>query len=571
MRRFGIGVRWWFAVAFAVVAAASAAIVVTVFSSRSEQAFRGRAEELAAGRAFVAAQAVASALAAGVPASTAVAETARTEHLALFLYDRSGRLAAAAGAGVSVRDDAAAARARRGSRYVASSDNGRRVVVAVPLRVPGYAGLVARSVRAELPAELGIVRHEALWAGVFAGVAGAAIGLLLAQLISLRLRRLAAAADAVRAGRFDTPLSPGFPDEFGSVAAAFERMRAELARSFGRLEFERDRLRLLLERLEEGVITVDRRLTVHFANSEARRILGTPAAEGEPLADVDGLRLRELATRLFDESSAPEQERVTLTDGRTISVAGIPARAGAETALIVLVDLTEALRRERSEREFVANAAHELRTPLTTIIGAVEMLQAGAKDDPAERDRFLAHIERESDRLARLTRALLVLARAQSREEPPPLKRVELRPLLAEVASSLRPHEGVAVEVDCAPGLAVVTNRDLLEQALRNLGDNAAKHTSAGLIRLAAAPTRAVVRIRVDDTGRGIARDAQRRVFERFARGNRRDADGFGLGLAIVRQAVQALGGRVDLDSAPGRGTRFTITLPNAAAQEEAA
>ena len=87
--------------------------------------------------------------------------------------------------------------------------------------------------------------------------------------------------------------------------------------------------------------------------------------------------------------------------------------------LIVLDDLTEQERRELAEREFVTNAAHELRTPLTTIIGAVEVLQAGAKDDPVERDRFLAHIEREAERLARLARALLTLARAHAGQERP--------------------------------------------------------------------------------------------------------------------------------------------------------
>jgi signal transduction histidine kinase/HAMP domain-containing protein len=406
---------------------------------------------------------------------------------------------------------------------------------------------------------------------MIAGLAGAGIGLLLAQLISLRLRRLAAAAEAVRAGQFDVPLAHGFPDEFGSVTAAFERMQTELARSFGRLAFERDRLRLLLERLEEGVVTVDRQLTVRFANGEARRILGENAPEGEPLPDDDALQLRALVARLFDGRAGPEQARVALADGRAISVAGIPARAGAETALIVLVDRTEAIRRERSEREFVANAAHELRTPLTTILGAVEVLQAGAKDVPHERDRFLAHIEREAGRLARLTRALLVLARAQSREESPPLERVELRPLLTEVAAGIHPQDGVSVEIDCAADLEVVTNRDLLEQALRNLGSNAARHTRAGWVRLRAGRAAGSVEIDVEDTGSGIAADAQRRVFERFARGERRDADGFGLGLAIVREAVQAIGGTVQLDSAAGVGTRVTIVLADATADEDVA
>jgi two-component system phosphate regulon sensor histidine kinase PhoR len=232
--------------------------------------------------------------------------------------------------------------------------------------------------------------------------------------------------------------------------------------------------------------------------------------------------------------------------------------------MIVLDDLTEQERRELAEREFVANAAHELRTPLTTIIGAVEVLQAGAKDDPDERDRFLAHIEREAARLARLARALLTLARAHAGQEQPRAEPVELAPLLQEVADDLRPRDGVAVEVDCPPGLAASINRDLLEQALRNLGENAAKHTSAGHVVLRAYAEGKGLRVEVEDTGIGMSADTQRHVFDRFYRASDRDAEGFGLGLAIVRQSVRTLGGRVELDSALGKGTRVRLVLEHA-------
>ncbi|HJQ52154.1 MAG TPA: ATP-binding protein, partial [Gaiellaceae bacterium] len=237
-------------------------------------------------------------------------------------------------------------------------------------------------------------------------------------------------------------------------------------------------------------------------------------------------------------------------------------------ALLVVDDLTEQERRELAEREFVSNAAHELRTPLTTIIGAVEVLQAGAKEDPAERDRFLAHIERESGRLARLARAMLTLARAHSGQEVPRVEAVELAPLLREVAAGLQPHAGVAVDVEVSDGLAVEANRDLLEQALRNLGENAAKHTARGSVVLRAYGDANTVSVEVEDSGPGIKPEVQRHVFDRFYRGER-DAHGFGLGLAIVRESVRTLGGRIELDSSPGQGTVFRILLTPTRVQEE--
>ena len=110
------------------------------------------------------------------------------------------------------------------------------------------------------------------------------------------------------------------------------------------------------------------------------------------------------------------QARVT-ADERTYALIGVPAPARGADAILVLTDISERERRERAEREFVANAAHELGTPLTAIATSLEVLRAGAKDDPAERDRFLELIERQTSRLGRLRRALLTLARAQTRQE----------------------------------------------------------------------------------------------------------------------------------------------------------
>jgi signal transduction histidine kinase len=224
--------------------------------------------------------------------------------------------------------------------------------------------------------------------------------------------------------------------------------------------------------------------------------------------------------------------------------------------------VTERDRRERAEREFVTNAAHELRTPLAAITSAVEVLQAGAKEVPADRDRFLESIERQSARLGRLTHTLLTLARAQTHEEARRLEPLELRPLLEEIAATLEPRPGVEVAVDCPPGLFVLADRALVEQALLNLAVNAAKHTEQGRIELAAesvAGGSAAVEVR--DSGPGIAPGDQERVWERFYRGRGRDANGFGLGLAIVRQAIRVVGGSVELESSPGKGTVVRVTL----------
>jgi signal transduction histidine kinase len=550
-----IGVRWWLGVAFAVVAATSTAIVVSQFSDRSENKFRSYGESIALHQAQAAARE-------NVTPATLRRVANEQQGLKLQLFGPTGAPSRA-----STLEREAVVGALGGGNFVKGTTDGGLFVAAIPYR--GQV-LVAVSRQPQTAEAIDTVNGEALRAGVIAGLIGVIVGLLFAQLIALRLRRLSAAAEAIAQGDFETPLHYRFRDEFGLLAHSFDRMRRQLRRGFRRLEAERDRLRLLLERLQEGVLTIDQDLVVHFANTEARRILGRRLREGDELPEPwQTFGLRDFAQGLFDERASVRQVHVAPDEQHAYGLVGIPSQPDTDWALLVVDDLTEQERRELAEREFVSNAAHELRTPLTTIIGAVEVLQAGAKEDPAERDRFLGHIEREAGRLARLARAMLTLARAHSGQEPPRVDAVELAPLLRDVAAGLQPHAGVAVDVEVANGLAVEANRDLLEQALRNLGENAAKHTARGSIVLRAYGDGNTVTIEVEDSGPGISPEVQRHVFDRFYRGER-DAHGFGLGLAIVRESVRTLGARIELDSAPGEGTVFRILLTPARVRAEA-
>lgn len=549
MSRPFIGVRWWLGIAFAVVAATSTAIVVSQFSDRSENAFRDHGESLALRDARHAAR----------TSPAALARFAGRHNVEIRVFHSTGQAK-------SQLVQLAVTAALAGNEYSRGTADGATYVAGVPYR---GGALVTIAVLPDVAEAIDTVNGEALRAGVIAGVIGVIVGLLLAQLIALRLRRLTVAAEAIASGDFETPLRYRFRDEFGALAHSFDRMRRQLRRSFRRLEAERDRLQILLERLHEGVLTIDQDLVVHYANAEARRLLGGRLAEGDPLPEPwPGFGLREFAQGLFDERAEPAQVHVTPDEHHAYGVHGIPSQPETDWALVVIDDLTEQERRELAEREFVSNAAHELRTPLTTIIGAVEVLQAGAKDDPTERDRFLAHIERESGRLARLARAMLTLARAHSGQEPPRAEAVRVAPLLREVAAELRPHPGVSLDVEAPDDVAAEANPDLLEQTLRNLGENAAKYTTSGSVILRAYRRGDSVTIEVEDSGPGISPEVQRHVFDRFYRGER-DAAGFGLGLAIVRESVRTLGGRIELDSSPGEGTVFRIVLARARVRVE--
>jgi PAS domain S-box-containing protein len=331
-------------------------------------------------------------------------------------------------------------------------------------------------------------------------------------------------------------------------------------------------LEAVLEQNPLGLAIVDESEQVLLANAEAKRMLGAPAAPSRVQGSkVDGAPyggdwpvLRSLRA---GEVVIGERARIIRPDGEPIVVEinSGPIRDGANrivAAVSVFRDVTLADQREQAEREFVSNAAHELRTPLAAIIGAVEVLQSGAKDDPGERERFLAHLERQCRRLERLANALLTLARVQTGAEPTRLEMVELRPLLEGVAQALHPAPRVSVEVECADEVAVLANGELLEEALLNLGANAAKYTTSGAIVLVATePEPGFVEVAVRDTGRGMTRRDRERALERFYRGDDGAKGGFGLGLAIVDAAAKAMGSNLEIDSARGRGTSVSMRL----------
>jgi signal transduction histidine kinase len=325
------------------------------------------------------------------------------------------------------------------------------------------------------------------------------------------------------------------------------------------------RLAAVVEIVPTGVLIVDRDGKVQLMNDRALGMLGVELEYAPDEIPLD----RALRT---GEAVASQRLHLARRDGSTVAVDASAAAVRDSDgriigAVVVMRDIAEQVddeRTERAGRDFVTNAAHQLQSPVAGIISAVEVLQAGAKDGP-ERDVFLDHIERESNRLARLARALLILARAQTGVETPKDEIVALEPLLAEVAGSLRPTAGVRVDVACPRELAVVTSRELVEQALMNVAENAAKYTMEGRITLEGRRFDGGVEIVVSDTGPGIPRREQARVGDRFYRGTRNGSDGFGLGFSIVQSAIRALDGELDFGDAEGRGTVVRIRLPRGA------
>ena len=210
-----------------------------------------------------------------------------------------------------------------------------------------------------------------------------------------------------------------------------------------------------------------------------------------------------------------------------------------------------------TQRRFVDDAGHELRTPITIVRGHLELMS----DDPRDRAQTIALVIGELDRMDRIVDDLLLLTKAKRPDfvQAAPVELAELTTEIHAKASALADREW---RLEAAGQGWFLLDQQRVTQAMMQLAANAARHTSGGPISIGSSAGDDRVRLWVSDTGPGIDADAQRRIFERFSRGDRpRHTGGAGLGLAIVKAIAEAHGGSVALESAPGRGSTFTLVL----------
>ncbi len=342
------------------------------------------------------------------------------------------------------------------------------------------------------------------------------------------------------------------------------------------------RLEGVLNTIDTAVAVLDREGRVVIANRALRRAAGGHLTVGTPLPD--------LAPHLYAEDGVTPLSRERLAEvvrGETVarrvvwwehgpdhrsayrvSAARLPSPAGTVGgAVVALHDITDELNALAQREDFVSSVSHELRTPLTSITGYLD-LALDDPDLPAHTGSYLTVAQRNAARLGMIIDNLLTAARTGADAggwEP-----VDLGEVVADVVESIRPpaeDRGLTIGVD-APGRGVVRgDAGRLTQVVSNVVSNAVKYTDpGGRIDVALdEPETGRVRLVVSDDGPGISEEAQDRLFTRFYRApevRNSAVQGTGLGLHISRQIVQAHGGTITLQSAPGRGTRVEILLP---------
>lgn len=359
--------------------------------------------------------------------------------------------------------------------------------------------------------------------------------------------------------------------ELAGLARALEEWRLLSLRHQGRLG-ERERvLSHLLEAIGEGFLGIDRDGKVVLANRRSAELLGVQAPlAGHPLVRV----IRNAALHeAFDRARAGEKSSLMITvEGggptRHLDVHVLPVEGVSDVAAAALfVDVTRLIRLERVRRDFLADFTHEVRTPLAGLRSASETLEHG-KLRPGDEEALRRIVARQIERLERLVSDLAELSRIETGELELARRPTDLKALLRDVADDFREKAGARkIELEVA-GDSVVAAVDpqRVQQILANLVDNAIKFSPPDARVVLRAERRSGEDVvEVTDQGEGIDPADQERVFHRFYRVDKsrsQEVPGTGLGLAVVKHLVARHGGRVELQSEPGRGTTFRLFFP---------
>lgn len=357
-------------------------------------------------------------------------------------------------------------------------------------------------------------------------------------------------------------------EELSPLLSKIHRQNREIQNQLELAKQQQEEFALITENMQEGLIVIDKYTMILSANSSAWNLFHMDrVCQGESVYCLD--REEEFRHAIEQVLSGEHTELVLKLNGSDIQLIANPVIRDKKTegAVVLLVNVTEKLERESLRREFSANVSHELKTPLTSISGFAEIMQGGLvknEDIP----KFAGRIYKESQRLLQLVEDVIQISQLDEEKTSYVWETVDVYQVCKNAFESLK-EKAKRLNVHlyiCGERMKMEAVRTLLEEAIYNVCDNAIKYNrNDGSVSVFLTQTAQEIQIVVKDTGVGIPKEDQDRVFERFYRVDKshsKEIGGTGLGLSIVKHAVGALKGSVILRSEEGNGTEICMKFP---------
>ncbi|QYU53123.1 cell wall metabolism sensor histidine kinase WalK [Apilactobacillus kunkeei] len=428
-------------------------------------------------------------------------------------------------------------------------------------------------------------------AAVVAILSGLLISIVISKAITKPIDEMKKQTLQIARGDYSGQVHVYGRDELGQLANAVNNLSVKVEESQESTESERQRLDSVLTNMTDGVIATDRRGYVIIMNDEAASFLETTEQDalGNSILDILDIR-KEYSLRDLIEN--PDETIIDRSDKDHDLILHahfslIQRDSGFVSGLVcVLHDVTEQQKIDNDRKEFVSNVSHELRTPLTSVHSYIEALQDGAWKDPEIAPNFLKVTQEETDRMIRMINDLLTLSRMDSGTQKIDKELVNITELFNYILNrfdmiiksddnnSEKPNKHYRIERRFTKqDLWVEVDTDRFTQVIDNLMNNAIKYSpDGGVITCSLYKTKNSVILSVRDQGLGIPRSSIPHIFDRFYRVDKarsRAQGGTGLGLAISKEVVEALGGKIWVESTENRGSTFYISLPYEPIEED--
>ncbi|EOH86169.1 two-component system sensor histidine kinase [Enterococcus villorum ATCC 700913] len=356
-------------------------------------------------------------------------------------------------------------------------------------------------------------------------------------------------------------------EELYQTVNALSEQMSKMYRAYTTTE---EQLYTLLNELMIGVFLIDSESRLRLLNPKMQAQLGVHDYQAnQRYTDIiQEPKLIQLIHQVTPNTPLVHQE-ITITKGQQtldISLRYFNSSDGAGQILGVAYDLTKVRRLEKLQKDFVGNVSHELKTPVTSLIGFTETLLDGAKDDPKTLTNFLLIMQKDAIRLDKLIREIIQLSKDEGISHE--IRTIDVAPYFQQIIQSYQPMiEKKQLTVQLIGDNSLFTTKtDLLYPIIKNLIENAIQYSKECGQLIIHYQVNDQLIFSVQDFGIGIDREDQERIFERFYRVDKarsRHSGGTGLGLAIVKDYVHLLGGNITVDSHPGLGSTFTITIPS--------
>ncbi len=386
---------------------------------------------------------------------------------------------------------------------------------------------------------------------------------VLSRNISKPIRKLRDAAQKTASGEMNVQVLIKEKGELRELAESFNSMTERLSQLFDDLNAQKEQLMCILQTMEEGLVTLDNTGKIIFCNDRFKSIIKNSSPEGQFYWEF--IRISEFKN-IFARSKKEHKTQIEeIVLDEKVFLCSANYLETRNEIVITFHEITTEKNLEKIKKDFVVNISHELRTPLTSIKGYLETIEG--LDETQK--KYLDTAKRNTERLISIVKDLLLISEIESDEFKIKKQNVNIEDLLLRVMKIFKPsveQKKLKLEIDLEKNMPAIKGDPFkLEQVFINLIDNAVKYTEEGNIRIRAKKTNSNIDISVKDTGIGIPEQDMPRIFERFYvvdKSRSKTVGGTGLGLSIVKHITHLHKGTIKVESKPGQGTAFYISLP---------